>query len=272
MTADQLKELARLIQAKAIPTREADLVQFIRSELSNSAHLRAQWDQLDALSQKAVAAAAHNHSQLDQVAFAAQHGSLPSLGGRDSDYRDRPSRAALFFVNGWYLPNDLVPLLKRWVPPPELYQVPTLVELPAELEIEDYATSLEQVETERAAGHDLVAVLRLTASGKIAVSNKTALPTASALKMLAKQLLIGDYYAPADADQTGGGAIRPFGLVMIAQAAGLAKAEGARLRLTRRGEAWLQQPDVTGLRKIFQRWVESQSLNCAGSNRIAFSE
>jgi hypothetical protein len=117
---------------------------------------------------------------------------------------------------------------------------------------------LQRAETERATLHDWTAALRLIADGQLGVGDKTGLPSASAVRHLSKELLIPDYYSILDGSRADD-AIRPFGLLVLAQACGWAKANGTKLTLTRKGEAWLKQPDEAGLRAACQRWAASSS-------------
>ena len=80
-------------------------------------------------------------------------------------------------------------------------------------------------ETERAAIEDLETVLRLVEAGKLAVSDKTRRPTASAMRLIGGALADGDFY-PEDGDDIG--PIRAFAWPMLVQAAGLAELHGSR--------------------------------------------
>ena len=265
LSNNQLKARAQLVQEKYLPTRKADMVRVIVTELMDPQRLRARWAQLDTLAQKAVAAAVHQHGVLDTSQFAAQYGALPALGAaapRTSLYgysREKATPVALFFYDGWHIPDDLMALLKPVSPLPERYQIPTVSELPNEVDTAGPAP-LQRAETERATLHDWTAALRLIADGQLSVGDKTGLPSASAVHRLAKELLIPDYY-PIPAGSRADDAIRPFGLLVLAQSSSWAKANGTKLTLTRKGEAWLQQPDVAGLRAACQRWVASDFLD-----------
>jgi hypothetical protein len=133
---DQLKARAHLVQEKYLPTRKAELVRVIVTELLNPLRLHARWAQLDTLAQKAIAAAVHQHGVLDTGQFAAQYGALPALHAAEPRTplygysREKATPPALFFYDGWHIPDDLMALLKPVAPKPELYQVPTVSELP----------------------------------------------------------------------------------------------------------------------------------------------
>jgi hypothetical protein len=115
------------------------------------------------------------------------------------------------------------------------------------------------VETEQAAWHDLAAVLRQVRDGHIKVSESTFLPSSAVLKPLQKELALLDYYEVAEARAAD--TIRPCGLIISLQGGGLAQPDGATLRLTEAGEAWLLQPTAEGLRQTFQNWIKSTQLD-----------
>jgi hypothetical protein len=79
------------------------------------------------------------------------------------------------------------------------------------------------------------------------------------LKPLQKELVLLDYYEVAEARAVD--TIRPCGLIISLMSGGLARAEGATLRLTEEGEAWLQNPSAEGLRQTFQNWIKSTQLD-----------
>ena len=181
LSNDQLKARAQLVQEKYLPTRKAEMVRVIVTELMDPQRLRARWAQLDTLAQKAVAAAVHQHGVLDTSQFAAQYGALPALGVADprtSLYGyslEKATPVVLFFYDGWHIPDDLMALLKPVSPLPERYQIPTVSELPNEVDTAGPAP-LQRAETERATLHDWTAALRLIADGQLSVGDKQGCP------------------------------------------------------------------------------------------------
>ena len=144
-------------------------------------------------------------------------------------------------------------------------------ELPEEMEQHhtyyDYAararrTGVECVplavrETERAAPHDLEAVLRLVESGKLSVSDRTRRPSAAATRIVAQALQVGEPYP----DDSGIGPMSSFAWPILIQAAGLAELRGSRLALTNAGSKSLILPAADVLRKIWDRWLATRLLD-----------
>ena len=96
--------------------------------------------------------------------------------------------------------------------------------------------------------HDLPALLRLADSGQIGVSDKTGLATAASLREIDAVLMGGDFYTAADEkglkkwDPGPLRPIRPHAWPLLLQTGGLAKRNGKRLDLTRKGKMALSAP------------------------------
>ncbi len=270
-TSASLKPIARLIIGKAPPTRKAEVVATIHQALTNPQTLRSLWEKLDEQSQQSVARALYNGGELNTIAFSAQFGDLPARKKRKDEwsYRYDPLLLGVFFIDGWTLPDDLLPLLRAWISRPPAFQTPTKEALPDELLIHGFSAPLTRTETERGALHDFTAMLRLIQDGKVNVSARTGAPTAATVRKLtdphASPLLIRDYY-PFEQGARADSSIRPFGLIIVMQAAGLAKSEGSKLTLTRKGNSWVkkavsQDATAANLRQAFSRWIKSKTLN-----------
>lgn len=82
-TMDTLKSLAALLNEKGIPTRKAELVEFICRHLNDDDKLEALWRRLDKIQQSAVAEAAHGPEPFFiQSKFVAKYGQAPSWAHR----------------------------------------------------------------------------------------------------------------------------------------------------------------------------------------------
>jgi hypothetical protein len=139
------------------------------------------------------------------------------------------------------------------VPPPAQAKIASLDRLPAAYDVpyktwnvskRTYETTTEAKpmalhETERAAQRELLAALRLTDAGKIAVSDKTRRPSNSTLDTVAAVLDGSDYFPRVPVknnwDDENAGPIRAFAWPLLIQAGGLAQLSGPRLQLTKAG-------------------------------------
>lgn len=259
LTVESLKPLARRC-TRTLPTRKDDLIQAIDQALHSPEFVAEQLRQTDETTRLALAEAAHGGDVFDAAGFAAKYGcafTVPThvpyrWSGRQSESED--AVAALFLYNG-RIPSDLIPLLKEQLPVPAPFVVPSQAELPTEAPvIGNELSPLTTFLTEEAALHDVVATLTLVDQGKVTVSEATGQPSASTVRLLRERLLLPDIVSVeegARADE----AIRLFALVMIVQAAGLARAKGTRLELTRAGQAALQQPTVDLLKRCWESWI-----------------
>jgi hypothetical protein len=306
-TVEQLKRLAALLPTGSKPTRKAELVAFILKHLQGQS-LRALWQQLDSLGQAAVAEVVHSQADdFPTAQFIAKYGQEPNWGtGISYYYNFQPSLLGLFFYDGW-MPQDLKRQLGQFVPEPAAVKLNSTEDLPQSLtrvwrRYSPKSKEFEQVtdeiavtisEMERAALHDLQAVLRLIDLGKVTVSDKTYYPTSATLKAIAPLLEGGDYYdnfvraqpkknydeedfnqrssrvkfftladIKCDLDDVPEiGEIKPFAWVMLVQAAKLAELTNKRLSLTKAGQKALSGPPAKTIRTLWQRWLKTTLLD-----------
>ena len=259
MTVESLKPLARRC-ANPLPTRKHDLIRVINQALQSKEFVAEQLHRADETTRLALAEAAHGGGVFDGAGFAAKYGrafAAPShvpysWSSRRTESDDSP--AILFLYNG-RIPSDLIPLLKQLLPVPAPFVIPSQTDLPTEAPgVGNQPFPLTTFLTEEPALHDVVATLTLVGQGKAAVSEATKQPSAPTIRLLRERLLLPDIISPMDgtrADET----VRPFALIMIVQAAGLARAKGTRLELTRAGQAALEQPTVDLLKKCWESWL-----------------
>ncbi len=255
---EQLKIYAKICSVNPIG-RKAELVARLIAALTDEATLRKLWDQCTALERAAISAAVAADGLPNVPAFRAQHGTFPGertllfFNVLETNTKPKPYSV---IMHGRFIPRDMVPVLRGFVPPPVPYRLTTVGVLPSSTGSDPATQLLPPAPTETAALHDLVATLRLVADGKLAVSAKTGRPTTAALGRLNERLLLPDD-SVADAET----ALRSFALPLIVQAAKLVQVEDTKLALTRRGETWLRQPSLEGLRAVWDGWVSSNQFD-----------
>lgn len=265
MTVESLKPLARRC-ATTLPIRKDDLIRAINEALQSPEFVAGQLRGTDETTRLALAEAAHGGGLLDEAGFAAKYGRAFAVPTHiPSSWSSRRAAsdgtvAALFLYNG-RIPSDLIPLLKRLLPAPAPFVIPSQTDLPTEAAgIGNESVPLATFLTEEPALHDVVATLTLVGQGKVTVSDATHQPSALTVRLLRERLLLPDIVSTqegARADE----AIRPFALIMIVQAAGFARAKGTRLELTRAGQTALDQPTVDLLKRCWESWITWDKLD-----------
>ena len=255
-----LEDLIQELIGKVSVNNRSAQIRVLAEALERRETLKVLWERLEPAEQAAVQLALYDDGKLDLYTYEALHGELAikpfsGLFG----HRRKPQYLKLFFLTGWELPEEMIPLLKEWVAPPPEFQTHTLQKLPERLRIDKGEVDLMVVETEQAAWHDLAYVLRESQTGRLKISETSLLPTAPALKTLQKELALLDYYEIGDARTAE--TIRPCGLFIALQAGGLAEAVNGSLYPSEAGLAWLQNPSPEGLRDAFSTWIKSTLLD-----------
>ncbi|MGB8701807.1 MAG: hypothetical protein WCD18_20520, partial [Thermosynechococcaceae cyanobacterium] len=278
-TVERLKKIVTHLPISKSPTRKTDLIDLITAHMGGG-ELAKRWAELDKLQQAAIAEVVHSessHYQSEQ--FVAKYGRSPDWGTGRFGYHDyKPSRLYLFFYNG-ILPEDLKKRLKAFVPKPVEVQAQSANTIPNSfpLQVYEYDANLNrsvavvkeipirQQSTESAALQDLLTVLRLIQSGKVAVSDKTRHPGAATLKTIAAVLQGGDFYGPEDEPKEEYaqkiGEIKPFAWCLLVQAGGLAELAGKKLQLTKAGLKALTSPPAETLRGIWRKWLKTTLID-----------
>lgn len=196
------------------------------------------------------------------------------------------------------VPEDLASRLREFVPRPAAASLPSVDEPPDQFEkvLKEYewqegdagitifapgavyrvpkqqpaarTTSrmipLVRRDTEREALSEVSAVLSLIDLGKVAVSDKTSLPGAAALREVSAVLAGGDFYPPQAEQSPGRGEIGPikaYAWPLLMQAAGLAELHGKKLALTKAGRSALGKPAAETLRTLWQRWLKTKQYD-----------
>ena len=259
------------------------MVAAIERHLSGDS-LQRLWARLDETQQLAVSEALDTpHAVFGQHRFKAKYGKLPSgLGTRTKRATASPLHFFLYTAHRYesqptIIPRDLAQRLRAFVPPPPQVEVAAADELPDTVqrprsryvrrgEKQEFdPVRLTRRDMERAAQHDLSAVLRLIDGGRVAVSAKTRRPSAAASRRIAEVLDGGDFFEPTPRESSkrvqGIGPIRAFAWPCLVQAARLAELRGSRLALTTTGRAALGGPTADTLRLIWKRWLNNTLLD-----------
>lgn len=256
--------------------RKEDLVARLLPKFDEEG-LRSLLARLDEIQRAAVAEAVHDpEGRHYPDRFQARYGrpaGIPRVGWTGLG---GCSPLSFFFFGGHVLPRDLRDRLRSIVPPPVPPSLQTTDTVPATIErhrskwVQSQSKSREWVEqlpvvqraTERAALHDLVAVLRLIDQGKVAVGEATGRPTGTGMTAVSAVLCEPDFYAECPKEWTHDlreppGPIQAFAWPLLVQGAGLARVVGSRLQLTPRGRAALGADPATTLRDLWQRWEDT---------------
>jgi hypothetical protein len=267
LNVSDLKPLVAWLPEVPPSARKDDLIGTIMRGLSPNG-LRLLWAGLDELQRLAVGEALYSvEGVFDPDLFRAKHGRLPefSTGLRANGRSRLPTRLALFLFahdrgRGQCVPIDLRSALAAFVPQPAPARIAAADALPPALNEATLTVRL----TERDALVDLAVMLRLAEQGKIQVGDKTSLPAASTVRLLAGKLAGGDFYsddAPGDGQRQRIGPIKAFAWPMLLQAAALVQRKGSKLALTKAGLKATGSAPAGVLRAIWQKWVNSDLLD-----------
>jgi hypothetical protein len=279
LTVEQLKPRLALLETRERPSRKADIITLLRRHLL-SPQLRDYWERLESVDRHAVAEAIHNwDGRFEPVRFSNKYLDIPQTfkagGARQS--RKKNSALFLFFYNN-IVPNELCTRLKAFVPKPKPDTLATTAddEIPeasrpaGEKYPENPASSpfrVRRVAMETVVRHDLPALLHLVDSGQIGVSDKTGLASAASLRKIDAVLMGGDFYSEEDErglkkwDPGPLRPIRPYAWPVLLQTGGLAKRNGKKLDLTRKGKMALSAPFADTVKGLYGRWHNKGMLD-----------
>ena len=279
LSVEDLKKLLRLTPEVARPTRKADLIAALERQLDGD-RLRHLWHGLDETQRLAVRETLYwLDSKLDVERFRAKHGVAPYPVDHYGHCALTPLRLFVYVETRYgyqpeSIPPDLAGRLRDFVPPPEEPTLETLDEPPDEIRrFVGYHTTQDNSEMvplirrnmEHAALRDLFTVLRLIDRGGIAVSAKTSQPSAAAVRLIADNLLEGDFFHPVAHKKKAWhqvvGPIRAFVWPLLVQAARLVEPQGRKLALTKAGHAALRASAAGTSKKLWQRWLKSSLLD-----------
>ncbi len=277
--SDTLKDYVKLLGGDSSITRKADRIEFICKRMLDQAALKKVWERLDPIAQRAVSTAYHNGGEFNASAFINQYGQLPPRPQEDRRlyyYNKTPILFDIFVVDN-QIPEDLMPLLENLVLPVERFQLEGIEKTPIAVETEDYSSPVITVETELTGRADLLTYLRMVELSQAKLSQTNHRLTAASVRKLLSNLLDGDFRELPE-KVTGRNTIRPFGLDVFTQEAGLVSSYSGKL--TEPGREYLHTQDSNILLDAFEKWVENKGfdelqridqLRGVGSNRTSLT-
>jgi hypothetical protein len=275
-SSEDLKDYLSWCGLTRLPTRKGERLELLLEYLSNDHHLRALYEGLSHINKLAVQeAVADPEGRLDTFRFKAKYGSSPYFGRTGYHFwslrrePSTPSTLPLFFPDHRQLPQDLQDRLRRFVPAPPVFQLPTLDEPPARVMSHRRKHPEEEVRirhTATSALQEVIAVLRLIDTGEVRVSDKTRRPGQATVKVVGKVLREGDWYSQSDEsanewDPASDLTMKPFAWPMLLQGGGLATVEKGRLRLTPSGRKATTQPAHEVIRSVWRKWQKTTLLD-----------
>ena len=261
-----LKDLIRYVPEAEAVGRKDELIERI-SDAMKGAKLQSIWLKLDTLQAAAVAEAVHHpQGEFSSQRFRAKYQGDPSFeaaGAQSSRYSSNKKSALALFIHYafnerlYFVPADLRASLLAFVPKPSNVRLDSSETPPT-------GAGLTERLTEREALQEVVVMLRTIEQARITVSEKTALPSSSTLKLLAERLVGGDFYPVAEKidkwDQTIG-PIKAFAWPMLLQASGFSLRTGTRLALSPTGVKALSAPPADVLRTLWRKWLKTTLLD-----------
>ena len=253
LVVSDLKNLIRYVPKAEAVGRKDELIDRVADAMLG-AKLRSIWLKLDTLQGAAVAEAVHHpQGEFSTQRFRAKYQDDPSFG---------KSALPLFIhyafnERRYFVPTDLQASLLAFVPKPSTVRLESSETPPT-------GEGLTERLTERDALQEVVVMLRTLEHARITVSEKTALRSSSAQKLLTDKLVGGDFYPVIEKtgkwDQTIG-PIKAFAWPMLLQAAGLALRTGTRLAMSPSGVKALNAPPADVLRTLWRKWLKTTLLD-----------
>jgi hypothetical protein len=290
--SDELRRLHSLFIGGAAPTRKGEMASKIASHLTPT-ELQAVFDKLGEFEQLAVAEALYSEDGYSPEKFEAKYGAQVAF----SDPKSRvPSMIRLFLryeiFRQFRVWPSLEACLRSFVDKPESARIKSHSELPKtfevtfktiELQKDDpgqwvrFGNKLEVMPTippkvTRKVEHvkiesfnraeraqvELGLILRAVQEGKVAVSEKTGIPTGDTLEKIS-QMLKDDFYHFLDPrDQKELGLIRSYAWPMLLLNANLVQKKGKKLVLTGAPKEQKFSTTADMIKDIWQRWLDCE--------------
>jgi hypothetical protein len=261
-----LKDLVRYLPQTDAVGRKDELIERITDAMLGPA-LPSIWLKLDTLQSAAVAEAIHHpQGEFSSQRFRAKYLGDPSFEVAEAElirYSSSKKSALALFIHyafndrRYFVPSDLQARLLAFVPKPSTVRLDSSDTPPT-------GKGLTERFTEHEALQEVVVMLRTIDQARITVSEKTALPSSSAQKLLSDKLVAGDFYTVQEKlnkwEQTIG-PIKAFAWPMLLQAAGLALRTGTRLAMSPSGVKSLNAPPADVLRTLWRRWQKTTLLD-----------
>jgi len=266
LTVPELKDLVSHLPGAETAGRKDEVIERIVGGMLGP-ELKAIWSGLDETQQAAVTEAVHDPlGEYSAQRFRAKYQRVPAFqvaGAKSHGYSGDKSSALGLFIHYsrdercYLIPADLCARLKTFVPPPAPLNLES-----AETLADDAGLTMRL--TEREALQEVVVLLRTIEQARIQVSEKTALPSAAALRFLTEKLTGGDFYPWVEKKNKWDqeiGPIKAFAWPMLLQAGGLAIRAGGQLALSPAGVKSLSAPPADVLRGLWRKWLKSTLLD-----------
>lgn len=286
-SVDELKWYAQLLPGSNL-LRKADLIEKLRSALTDPEYLSALVQQLSEEQQWLVADVAYNtdgwlksgraRARYPSVELPKNPRSRSSFHFAGSFYgnpfkKQPPSAFDILFCYsydlGFFIASDLVEGLRRILfPPPRntlrtSSQAPTLPERKGSKAL--HQPQVAYASAERSVFDDLAAALSLVQEGKAAIGSATQLPTLGTVRQLRKLLTDGDYFEDGGDYERAEEAIRPLALLMLVQAPKWAvpPSKGStKLSITPGGQEVLRSEALPKqIKQVWEAWARSDLLD-----------
>jgi hypothetical protein len=265
-TVPVLKDLIMNLDDGNPTGRKEELIQQILDTMLGF-RMKTVWQRLDSLQQAAVSEAAHDpNGQYLPHRFRARYGREPGFtisGTKSHGYSGSRASALGLFIHfrgadrRYLIPDDLRKQLIAFVPEPEPMTVKRMEEL---TDFDDQTVRLG----ERDALQEVMVMLRLIDQSRVAVSDKTALPSTAAMRSLTEKLVGGDFYPWIEKQNKWDqqiGPIRAFAWPLLLQAGGLVTLVSGRLTLTPAGTKALSSQPAEVLRTLWRKWLKTSLLD-----------
>ncbi len=266
LTVPQLKDLVSHLPDVDSAGRKDELIGRIANRMLGLG-LKAIWRGLDETQLAAVAEAVHHPlGEYSPQRFSAKFQRVPSFqvaGAKSHGYGGDKKSALGLFIH--YSPDDR----SYFIPPDLRTRLLEFVPLPAPLGLESSETLADEEglltrQTEREAMQEVVVMLRTIEQARIQVSEKTALPSAGALRLLSEKLSGGDFYPLVEKKNAWDqeiGPIKAFAWPMLLQAGGLVIRAGSHLALSPAGVKALTTAPAEVLRGLWRKWLKTTLLD-----------
>ncbi|ACL04659.1 conserved hypothetical protein [Desulfatibacillum aliphaticivorans] len=288
-TVDQLKKLAARIEDVTsvmnksgvlrpesrgkLPTRKADIMDWIASYLRSEDFLKALYDKCSDIERHTLEEAVHVlNGRIDRFRIQAKYGKAGDTAIPWERKKEAPI-LALCFTNNHIMPEELWKLMGQVLKEPEEIRIQAQETFFKEINpFEDSEADpipVVQHQTELAAIQDLTIFLHLIDTGKISVGKTTGIISKASAKTVMDSLSHGDFYsedaqadyAPRDPVEIGALGIRPFAWCQLVQAGNLAKINGTKLALTKAGRTALKKPPHEIIKVLWLKWLKNRDFH-----------
>ncbi len=218
-TVDQLKNLAKRVGLKKLPTKKGDIIYKI-ADTSRKLVIEAMND----TEKLALSTAVYDtDGVLNLSEFKAQHGVDPYE--RTNKWRSNPSVLDLYIIDRMVVPT-LIPELKKLLPSPPKNRL-ALIDSPAAY-LESYDKDLiSERHTAKETWRNIKTTLQLIDSGKVSLSVKTGIPSAATVRMIDEHLINKEFESHY---------IQAYALPLLIKCAGYASFSGSKLTLSAKGK------------------------------------